>query len=534
MCVYKILIYKLEIKRFHGAVNSLLNIDCPQLQHSCRKMNSSGNGVKIGRETQLFVDEGIINSKLGVVRTLHPARKLEEPVLVPDRPWEGDRIYIYGTVYYDRRAQLFRMWYITRLGPEYKDRAAGLVWPWDMILYATSSDGILWEKPSLGLHEFDGSKENNILLLNKHSPTLIIDEEAEEPEDRYRMAAWDWTEGKQGFWIAHSSDGLNWKEASDNPIMVTEDEVLETITVAHQPRTGEYFGFHRRWGEVEDFSGTVEGGKGPCSQIVNKRRLVAVATSKDFRKWSDPELIFIPDTQDDAWTQDPEQRTEFYGMAGFTYGNQFLGFLPVFHVVRVVDYDRFDITIQAPWDGPIEAQFVHSRDGRNWHRFEDRSPIIPRGKEGSFDAGCILCSANRPVITGDEVWHYYTGVNTTHGGSMPPKRLSIGRAAWRLDGFVSLDSGPLGGVVETVPFENSGDQLEINVNAERGRVDVEVLSATGDPLPGYGRGDCLTLQADEVRHVVHWKGTDRLPANQLIRLRVHLNEAELYSFRLRA
>ena len=487
-------------------------------------MNSSEKGVQIGRETQLFVDDGIVDSKLGVVRTLHSARKLEEPVLVPDRPWEGDRIYIYGSVYYDREARLFRMWYVTRLSPEYEDRASGLIWPWDMILYATSTDGILWEKPSLGLHEFDGSMENNILVLNKHSPTVIIDEEAAEPENRYRMAAWDWTEGKQGFWVAHSCDGLNWKEDPDNPIMVTADEVLETITVARQPSTGEYFGFHRRWGEGD--------------HILNKKRLVAVATSKDFRDWSDPQLIFVPDAQDDAWTQDPEQRTEFYGMAGFSYGDQFLGFLPVFRVIRVVGYDAIggptEVATQAPWDGPIEAQLVHSRDGRDWHRFEDRSPIIPRGKKGSFDAGCILCSADRPVITNDEVWHYYTGVNTTHGGSMPPKRLGIGRAAWRLDGFVSLDAGTFGGVVETVPFENSGDRLEINVNAERGRGAVEVLSAAGDPLPGYGRGDCLALQADEVRHVVCWEGTDRLPANQLIRLRFYLNEAELYSFRLRA
>ena len=45
----------------------------------------------------------------GVVRTLHPARKLEQPVLVPDRPWEGRRVYIYGSVHYDPGARHFRM-----------------------------------------------------------------------------------------------------------------------------------------------------------------------------------------------------------------------------------------------------------------------------------------------------------------------------------------------------------------------------------------------------------------------------------------
>jgi hypothetical protein len=486
-------------------------------------LSSSEKGLKIDTEPQLFVDDGIIGSKLGVVRTLHSARKLEKPVLEPDRPWEGDRIYIYGTVYYDPETQLFRMWYVTRLSPEYEHRAPGLIWPWDMILYATSTDGIHWEKPNLGLHEFDGSRDNNILVLNKHSPSVIIDEEEVDSASRYRMAAWDWTVGKQGFWVADSADGLNWNEHPDNPIMVTSDEVLETMTVTREPRTGEYFGFHRRWG-VGD-------------HILNKKRLVAVATSMDFKEWSDPKLIFVPDAQDDAWVQDPGQRTEFYGMAGFCYSGQFLGFLPVFRVVRQPSYDdiggQTEIATQAPWDGPIEAQLVHSRDGRDWHRFEDRSPIIPRGQPGSFDAGCILCSANRPVVHDDEVWHYYTAVNTTHGGLMPPKRLSIGRAAWRLDGFVSMDAGVFGGMVETVPLEHSGGRLEVNVNAVQGSLEVEVLSAAGDPLVGYERADCVALQDDAVRHVVHWKGTDRLPADQPVRLRFYLNSAELYSFRLR-
>lgn len=81
-------------------------------------------------------------------------------------------------------------------------------------------------------------------ILNKHSPTVIIHKEETEPASRYKMAAWDWSEGKQGYWVAHSADGLIWSEHPGNPIMVTADEVLETITVAREPRTGEYFAFH--------------------------------------------------------------------------------------------------------------------------------------------------------------------------------------------------------------------------------------------------------------------------------------------------
>ncbi|MDE0199898.1 MAG: hypothetical protein OXK78_16950 [Caldilineaceae bacterium] len=502
-------------------------------------MQTTEDALEIGSEPQLFVDDTVIGAKHGVVRTLHPARKLEEPVLRPDRPWEGRRVYIYGSVYYDDEAQLYRMWYITRLGQGQQPRAPGLRGrTGDIVLYAESADGVHWEKPSLGRHEFDGSRENNILFFDKHSPTVIVDADAL-PEYRFKMAAWNWDQDASGYWIAHSADGLNWREYDVNPILM-RDEILESVTVARHPRTGEYFAFHRLWGEVRG----------------HVRRLVAVATSRDFITWTSHGVCLVPDELDDAWAEDPGQRAEFYGMSGFVYGGQFLGFLPVFDVIKdargesgmpasvaadgskglhapaVISESGAEID-QAPWDGPIAAQLVHSRDGLSWHRFEDRSPIIPRGEPGSFDAGCILCSADRPLIRGDEVWHYYTAVSTMHGGPMPPKTISIGLAKWRLDGFVSLDAGHFGGVVETVPLQLSGEGLEVNVDAGDGSLAVEVLSAACEPLPGFTRVDCQAIDTDGVRQTVRWSGDARLPIGQPLRLRFHLQDAELYSFRIR-
>ena len=87
---------------------------------------ADGEMLSIGTETQLFVDDAIVSVKSGVVRTLHPAQKLDQPVILPDRPWEGKRIYIYGTVHYDADARQFRMWYLTRLGRGQQHRAPGL------------------------------------------------------------------------------------------------------------------------------------------------------------------------------------------------------------------------------------------------------------------------------------------------------------------------------------------------------------------------------------------------------------------------
>ena len=87
-----------------------------------------------------------------------------------------------------------------------------------------------------------------------------------------------------------------------------------------------------------------------------------------------------------------------------------------------------------------------------------------------YDAGCILGVSNGVVTVGDEMWAYYTAITTTHGGFVPEKEISIARAAWRVDGFVSLDADGEDGIVETVTLKPAGDQLIVNVDASGGRV----------------------------------------------------------------
>lgn len=62
---------------------------------------------------------------------------------------------------------------------------------------------------------------------------------------------------------------------------------------------------------------------------------------------------------------------------------------------------------------------------------------------------------------------------------------------------------------------------------------VEVLSAAGEALPGFAREDCQTIHADGVRQAVRWDNNARLPIGQPLRLRFHLENAGLYSFRIR-
>ena len=461
----------------------------------CPPAWAADDAVKsVGGEVQLFVDDVLLARKSGVVRRIHTCEKLPKPVMVSEKPWEQNgpdrRIYVYGTVLRDRQTGGFRMWYN-------RNR---------LLLLATSADGLQWQRPELGLCELAGSKKNNVVFPHFHSPSVVYNERATDPEQRYVMLGCGRVSGR-GYCAAHSADGLRWKLYPKNPVLPSGD----TCTLAYDPNTQEYLAFHKRTHEYR--------GK--------PRRMVYLATSPDMQSFSEPKLVMAPDEKDDAQVESEGGRfSQFYNMSVFGYGGQFLGLVTHF---RYTGPPKERGPLQSGDDGPIDVQLVHSRDGRAWHRCEDRSPVIPNGPH-AYDAGCILGVINGPVVVGDQLWLYYTAITTTHGGYVPKKEITIALAKWRLDGFVSLQAGRDGGVVETVPLQFSGSRLQVNADAAGGSLTVSLLDGAAKPLPGYGHDDCLPLCGDSVRHVVRWKERDRLPADGPLRLQFRLKNAKLFSF----
>jgi hypothetical protein len=184
---------------------------------------------------------------------------------------------------------------------------------------------------------------------------------------------------------------------------------------------------------------------------------------------------------------------------------------------------------QSPVDGPLDIQLAASADGVTWTRPWPRINLIPRGSPGTFDAGAILGVSSVPVHTERETWVYYTAVNTGHGAPMPPKTISIGRADWRLHGFASLDAGPEGGRLETVPLRLGHAGLVINADASRGRLRVALLEADGRAVPGYGLDDCVPLTSDETVWIARWMTRNTVPTDRPLRVAFELTAARLYS-----
>jgi hypothetical protein len=121
-------------------------------------------------------------------------------------------------------------------------------------------------------------------------------------------------------------------------------------------------------------------------------------------------------------------------------------------------------------------------------------------------------------------------MTTTHGGALPDKQMAIARAAWRLDGMVSLHAADSEGVIETVPIQPEGDRLFVNADVRTGQLLVEVLDAEGSTVPGFEKSACLPLTGGAVRQAVKWRTESSLPHGKPLRLRFHLTNGDLYSY----
>ena len=119
---------------------------------------SAAGAVDIGSRLELMVDEYLIERMRGGAALLLHRPAQREVALITDQPWEGN-MCIYVTVFQD--GDTYRMYYqgsntdvtkgeLTYAHPEY-------------LAYAESTDGIHWERPNVGLFEFQGSKKNNII-----------------------------------------------------------------------------------------------------------------------------------------------------------------------------------------------------------------------------------------------------------------------------------------------------------------------------------------------------------------------------------
>ena len=503
--------------------------------------------IEIGSNKQLLFDDYLIESLIRLKQCMNPAIKADDnPVLRPERPWEGNCLRPLKVIF-DLHDQLFKMWYSTETryvlvedGKPVRGGFDGYLWDatGQATCLATSRDGVDWDRPSLGLVEFEGSTDNNILPERENLPTepAFQDLHEKDPEKLYkamRMTGGTATRGMQ-YDLFYSPDALDWTPYEGNPVIDTGQEL------------GRWSGMFHEWDPIrETYFVTMEAShhwRGPYG-----KRLVGRAESPDMIHWSEPEIVIVPDA-DDA----PD--TEFYGMPTFPYDGIYVAQLFIFRTTNVTHH----------------PEVVFSRDGFRYLR-KYREPFIPRGGAlADFDSSSVY--PMDMLVHGDRIMTYYLGANMRSpevGFELGDKAgEGIGLATSRLDGFVSLDSGKgwivadrseeelektagervlfdepeSFGQMVTRPFGFSGSHLHLNASMAPlaagpgpGEVRVEILRPNYKKRAGFTFDDADPMTESSLDQVVSWNSNSDLSAlaGKPIKLRFYLKNAKLYSFQFR-
>jgi len=198
-------------------------------------------------------------------------------------------------------------------------------------------------------------------------------------------------------------------------------------------------------------------------------------------------------------------------------------------------FDGFDYQTPPGKDG-LDFYIGTGRDGVNFDKswIYARKPLVPRGPAGSFDKDGVF-PPSQLLTHQDEHWIFYGGASERHYSR--GRDMRIGLAKLRLDGFVCLKARDKAGVVVTKPFKLQGSRLLVNVDAAKGELLVEILDAEGRPVPGFSAREAKTYKAvNQLRLMPQWRAGRDLSAikGKVIRLKFHLRNAKLYSFRVAA
>lgn len=433
--------------------------------------------------TRLFLDSRVLDKVKGAaLRVGSVVKDSRNPLFAEDRPWEVRYDNVYANIIRDPSDHLYKCWYspfivdpsVRDTPRNQRDRIPYKPGKREMgVCYAVSKDGLQWNKPALGLVDFEGSTQNNLVIRGPHGAGVFRDTHDSDPARRYKMLL----QGRRTSGSL-SPDGLRWTPPVEFPSIAAVGDTHNNAL--YSPRLGRYVGITRLWDRSV------------------RQRLVGRTESLDFTTWTAATEILR------AESGHPENQT--YAMPIFEHRDLFLGLLMIFH---------------TPSD-TVHCELAWSPDSSIWHRVDPGTPLIPKGPAGAPDSGCVYAAAN-PVFLEKETRLYYGASNGPHTGWRDG---FLCLARMRPDGFAYFEpTGPESAEIVTHPIRLNGE-LRLNVDASRGQVRVGILDA-----PGFSLDDAVPIKSDSLNHLCRWrKGDLKKLHGRDVRLVVELRSARAYSF----
>ncbi|MAE66281.1 MAG: hypothetical protein CMJ18_18580 [Phycisphaeraceae bacterium] len=451
--------------------------------------------------TYLLLDDLVTESQRGVelVAEMLEDITVDAPALQAEEDWEGVSIVCRcNCLLYDETEHCFKFWYACE-DPRIAQNPESVYRRW---AYATSPDGLNWQRPSLGLVEHGGSTANNIMKFTNVGPNVALlqnvvkDDRDPDPSRRYKSIGLDrhamqdgeitWTgpDGEDewyermgrhigcGLFVGFSPDGLSWtmkKGWAASGALIADGSVLHGFDA----RIGKWVMWQR-------------------PRILPKFRTVAMSLSDDFENWTYPVDIFAPDETDVPGIQ----FDCFASIEAPTRG--YIG------LVTISGYAGGGF--QASNDLP---ELCYSRDGRAWQRIGYR-PILDAAPDSWKNGPCAL--PLQPIVRGDEIFVFYYGKNrgktwgepTTDGKDVT--RSALGLAKGRRDRWAGMRPKHFAGELTTRLVSIAHDELHVNADASDGSLRIEILDYENRPIEGFTLDDCDPITGDRLGHAVTWHG----------------------------
>lgn len=466
---------------------------------------ASTGPVDIGSRLELFIDHHLVDRLEGT--ELKMGSPVDEGnVMDFDLPWE---VPFSGAHSIIKDGDLFRLYYrganVDARG-EYDPTS-------EVTCYAESRDGIHWTKPILGLHEYNGNKANNIImppgneLRVSHNFAVFLDDRPEVPKgERFKAVG---GVRHHGLFRYVSGDGVHWRLFSEEPLFYGYP--LDTLNVAiWSPGEGVYAAYIRTWSETKVGENRFKG-----------YRWVGRAVSKDFKTWSEPEMMDFGDTPPEhIYTN----ATHHYFRAPHILIALPFRYVPEREVLSGAEHRELG-THYTQRTGISDAVLMTSRGGTHYDRTFMESFIRPGLSRGAWDARSNLPSFGVVKTGPTEMSVYLTTHHTMYD-------YHLRRYSMRLDGFASVNAPFAGGEMITKPLTFDGDKLVINYSTSSiGHVRVEIQDAAGKPIPGFTLADCDEVVGDEISRTVTWGDSSDVSSleGKPVRLHFEMKDSDLYS-----
>ena len=476
-----------------GDIGLLVESEGPRPAAYFRRISVPTLAAEPGRKI-LFLDLEEIGALDGLSLALNHPTKVGE-VLGPGRRGEPDADHLGPPVRVLKQNGRYRMWYAGAAKVDNSDHW----WEWYHALYAESADGRNFSRVRLGLVPYRGQADTNLLpgLERAHAVTAICEDPLDpRSERRYKFLRFSLSEtfsddaraGRIDPWtdriagqLLTSGDGLHWQAEpatldfpAGRPLMGFVPQSLLVDRQEPDPaKRYKAYGF---------------------SALDKPRRCGFYAYSADGRHWT-------------ASRQNPVLDP----MAGATppvHG----GLVQQMHDTIVWQEAGYYLALyQYQHDGVfLDLRLAVSRDGENFTFIHPEQAFLPSGPAGDWDSDQINPSA--PLFDDGEIKFYYGAVHFAGGVESTEAKTygGVGLATLRPDGYTDLELAPGRriGTVTTIPIQpGRASRLVLNAEADAGGIEAEAVSvATGQPFPGYARGDCLPLEGEALARRVAWKG----------------------------